>query len=307
LNHSGKNQEAFQTTLTEEGQEKLRQRAKNEVEDMVPGVDYMIKDAGCPWGSWLPHPDNGFTQKYRHTWVCVRCKRPRDPSFVRCPMPRRGSDEVDRNASLVMTYFHPFTLNPDMSAELVPFLGRLCPADKTWNDSFRFWLNGRILTSESNKYIHNFIVVTHVRPGDTEEEARSDEQVRDEELEVNKFSFAEVIKTRIGGAVAGENDEEAGDDSKDGARQAFAKAHKMWEIPPQSTPLRHTEPRPRTREAAPAVRSRGRVAEAGAHRSKKRVVAQRSFLLGRVQVHGARHLAVVAEEKKDTTKDESFD
>ena len=83
---------------------------------------------------------------------------------------------------------------------------------------------------------------TCVGPGDTEEEDRSDEQVSDEELEVNKFNFAEVIETRIGGAVAGENEEETGDDSKDGARQAFAKAHKMWQIPAQSTPLQHPEP-----------------------------------------------------------------
>lgn len=106
---------------------------------------------------------------------CLRCKRPCDPSFAHCPMPRRGSDEVDRNAALVMTYFHLFTLKPEMSAEHVPFLAGLCPEDKTCNDSLRFWLNGRILTEESNKYIRNFIVVTRVRPGDTEEEDRSDE------------------------------------------------------------------------------------------------------------------------------------
>jgi hypothetical protein len=85
-------------------------------------------------------------------------------------------------------------------------------------------------------------VVTRVRPGDTAEEDRSDEQVSDEELEVNKFNFAEVIKTRIGGAVAGANDEETGDDSKDGARQAFAKARAMWQFHSQSTPLQHPEP-----------------------------------------------------------------
>jgi hypothetical protein len=55
---SGKNQEAFRATLTEEGQEKLRQRVKREVEDLVPGVDYVIKDPGRPEGSWLPLPDN---------------------------------------------------------------------------------------------------------------------------------------------------------------------------------------------------------------------------------------------------------
>jgi hypothetical protein len=139
LNPSGKNQEAFHTTLTEEGQGKLKT------------AGYMIKDAGCPRGSWLPLPDNKVSQKCRHTWVFARSKRPRDPSFARCPMPRRGSDEVDRNAALVMTYFHAFALNPEMSAEHVPFLGRLCPADETWNDSLRFWLNGRILTEEFNE------------------------------------------------------------------------------------------------------------------------------------------------------------
>jgi hypothetical protein len=92
------------------------------------------------------------------------------------------------------------------------------------------------------KYIHDFKVVTRVRPGDTEEEDRRDEQVCDEELEMNKFNFAEVSETRIGGAVAGENEKEASDDSKDGARQAFAKARKLWQIPARSTPLQHPEP-----------------------------------------------------------------
>jgi hypothetical protein len=141
-----------------------------------------------------------------------------------------------------MTCFHPWTLNPEMSAEDVHFFGGLCPADKTWNDSLRFWLNGRILTEEFHKYIRNFIVVTRVRPRDTEEEDCSDEQVSDEELVVNKFNFAEVVETRIGGAVAGENEEGAGDDSKDGARQAFAKAREMWQILAQSTPLQRPEP-----------------------------------------------------------------
>jgi hypothetical protein len=117
LNPSGANQETFHTTLTEEGQEKLRQRAENEVEDLVPGVDYMIEDAGCPEGSWIPLPDNEFAQKYRRTWVFVKCKRPRDPAFAHCPMPRRWSDDVDRNAALVVADFHPWSLGPEMSAE----------------------------------------------------------------------------------------------------------------------------------------------------------------------------------------------
>jgi hypothetical protein len=51
LHPSGKNRSAFHATLTEEGQEKLWKRARSEVGDLVPGVDYMIEDAGCPLGS----------------------------------------------------------------------------------------------------------------------------------------------------------------------------------------------------------------------------------------------------------------
>jgi hypothetical protein len=109
-------------------------------------VGYVIEDAGRPLGSWLPLPDNELAPKYRHTWVLVGNERPTDPSFARGPMPRRGPDEVDRNAALVVTYFHFFTLNPGMSAEHVPFLGKFCAADRTWHESLRFWSNGRILT-----------------------------------------------------------------------------------------------------------------------------------------------------------------
>jgi hypothetical protein len=124
------------------------------------------------------------------------------------------------------------------------------------------------------KYIRNFIVVTRVRPGDAGEEDRSDEQVSDEELEVNKFNFAEVIKTRIGGAVAGENEEETGDDSNDGARQAFAKARKMWQIPAQSAALQHPEPGDLEAEKL----QKAFVSEAGVHRCEQRVARQKSFL-----------------------------
>jgi hypothetical protein len=126
----------------------------------------------------------------------------------------------------------------------------------------RFWLNGRILTEESRKYIHNFIVVTCVRPGDAEEEDRSDEQVSDEELEVNEFNFAEVIETRIGGVVAGEHEEETGDDSEDGARQG---AHDVANPGSERATAAPRSRRPRSRETAKGIRSRGRVSEAGVY------------------------------------------
>jgi hypothetical protein len=120
----------------------------------------------------------------------------------------------------------------------------------------------------------NFKVVTRVRPGDAEEEDRSDEQVSDEELEANKFNFAEVIETRIGDAVAGENEEEQRR-SKTGVRQGAKDVANPGSWHTTTTPRTR---RPRSREIAKSVRSRGHVSEAGVYRCEQRVVRQRSFL-----------------------------
>ena len=63
-------------------------------------------------------------------------------------MPRQGVDQQERNAALILTYFHPFTLNPDLGTEHVPFLGNLCTVGKSWHASLRQWFDGRILCEE---------------------------------------------------------------------------------------------------------------------------------------------------------------
>ena len=98
-------------------------------------------------------------------------------------MPRRGVDEQERNAALIMTYFHPFTLNPDLCSEHVPFLGNLCVAGKSWHDSLRHWFDGRLLCEETKRYVNNFLAVTRTRP-EEEEDVRSEEQFSDDELVV---------------------------------------------------------------------------------------------------------------------------
>ena len=40
----------------------------------------------------------------------MRNERPLVPSFHKTPMPDRKNEDKERNAMLVMTYFHPFTL-----------------------------------------------------------------------------------------------------------------------------------------------------------------------------------------------------
>ena len=96
-------------------------------------------------------------------------------------MPRRGSDVANRNAAIILTYFHPFTLNPDMADEHVPFLGNLCQSGKTWHESLLHWFDGHVLCAETKRYLDNFLAVTRARPED-EEEAHSDDELSDEEI-----------------------------------------------------------------------------------------------------------------------------
>lgn len=115
----------FHARLTEAGATKLEQQRQGEkTERLQGGRDYVVKDVSASKvSSWAPLPENDFTSTYRHNWVLERNNRPRDPVFFGCPMPRRGSEETERNAALILTFFHPFTLNSSIADEDVPFLG----------------------------------------------------------------------------------------------------------------------------------------------------------------------------------------
>ena len=100
---------------------KKARRQGDEAPHMLPGRDYKVKDEAPPEQGWIPFESNEFTNEYRHTWVLKRRVRPHDPTFLHCPMPRQGEGEEERNASIIMTYFKPFTLNPQWHIEDVPF------------------------------------------------------------------------------------------------------------------------------------------------------------------------------------------
>ena len=178
-------------------------------DELAPGEDYLIREDIAEDADWLSLPDTEFTRSYRHTWVLRRRKRPADPSFIHCPMPRRGNDQQERNAAIVMTYFHPFTLNPAFATEHVPFLGNLCTIQGSWHESMLHWFNGRILTEESKRYVNNYLAVTRARPDEAEDvDANSDDLISDEDYTVQAGDFENAIKTRIGSGRAQERDEE---------------------------------------------------------------------------------------------------
>ena len=152
--------------------------------------------------------------------------RPRDPTFAFCPMPRRGEGTQERNAAPIMTYFHPFTLNPDEADSDVPFLGNLCEAGRSWHDSMLRWFDGRIPCEETKKYVSNFLSVTRARPEDVDDD-HAEEDFSDEELIVNKHNFRDALKTSIGRGArnVNANEEEASGDDEGAPKSTLLKRY----------------------------------------------------------------------------------
>ena len=138
---------------------------------------------------------NDVTSANRQTLVLVKRRRPDYLSFLRCPMPRGGECEAERNVGLIMTYFHYFTLNFDWNMQDVPFLGQLCAVENPWQCNMLRWIDSRLLSAASFRYIQNVLVVTRVRP-EEESLANSDDLLSDEEFVLDNFSFSNAICAR---------------------------------------------------------------------------------------------------------------
>ena len=236
----------FPAKLTENGIQKIRKQKGDVAPILIGGEDYVLKT----WdrekhNTWLPLPDNDYTQEYRHDWVYVRNHRPTDPSFTGCPMPRRGAEEQERNAALILTYFHAFTLNPSFHSEHVPFLGKLCVAGKSWHASLLEWFDGRVLSEETKRDVSNFLVVTRARP-DEDDDIRSEDQFSDSELLVGEHNFEKIVKTRMGGGLSSKKDSDVNDLEKDDVGvlpstvEAFSLAQHFWPVPSAQTEMQRT-------------------------------------------------------------------
>ena len=90
----------------------------------------------------------------------------RDTFFKGCPLPKHQGGSSERNAKITMLYFHPWTLQDAGSDEHVPRLENLKETAETWDAALRYWLDGRIISQESKRYVSNFISMHRLRPGD---------------------------------------------------------------------------------------------------------------------------------------------
>ena len=204
---------------------------------LVPGEDYAIKEVWPKNGAWVTLPDIKATSGWRHDWVFARRSRPVDPHFARCPMPREGAGEVENNAALILTYFHPFTLDAVNSDEHVPHMNQLCKPGSTWQQTMLQWFNGNILCTEAKTYIDNFLAVTRARPFEDELLEHSEDNFSDEDLCVDKSNFDDVVKTRMGsgGAKKADSKDAANDMGNsqahpDAVVDAFNKAEQLWPV-----------------------------------------------------------------------------
>ena len=103
--------------------------------------------------NWLPFQDVPTLAKIRHKWILVRNERPKIPSFCRAPMPDKRNRDEERNARIVMTYVHPFTLQESVVDELIPHASRMRRGCESWTAALSMWFNGEVFTHESPNYI----------------------------------------------------------------------------------------------------------------------------------------------------------
>ena len=119
----------LQARLTEVGKSKLRE-AKNEKDvELITGEDYVVKEVDEETSCWLPFPECPATSTFRHEWVMVKNRRPVVPVFEGCPMLEYSGDTAERNARIVMAYFHPWVLDHAVSRDGVPHVTQLQSGD----------------------------------------------------------------------------------------------------------------------------------------------------------------------------------
>ena len=153
-------------------------------------------------------------------------------------MPRQSKEQEDKNASLLLTYLHPWTLCQDAADEHVVHLGQLCTPGLSWQQSLLRWFDGRVLCTEAKTYIDNFLAVTRARPFEEETLEHSDNEFSDEDLCVDKDNFAMVVKTRMGAgrkknlnAMGHHSDSENDVEHPEAVVEAFALADALWPVP----------------------------------------------------------------------------
>eukprot|EP00973_Karenia_brevis_P083864 11637158-Karenia_brevis.AAC.1 len=224
----------YQAKLTEAGVKKVTQSANGTEVKFFPLEDYIVKEEGATW--WLPFPDHPSLKNVRHAWILVRNDRPCNPSFHHAPMPKKQDTHEERNAMLLMAYFHPYTLLEDPKVAHVPHVRDLKKVSGDWSQALRQWLDGQVLTQEARRYIHNFLVVSQMRPVQTAEADNHSEDIfSDEDLDVSSHDIEELLRTCVGASHEKHVEEDytedlaANEDESQSSKMAMSRADQVWQ------------------------------------------------------------------------------
>ena len=166
---------------------------------LLAGEDSVVKEEGG--ANWLPFPDVSASAKIRHKLILVRNERPKIPSFCKAPMPDKRNRDEERNARIVMAYVHSFTLQESVVDELIPHASRMRRGCESWTAAPTTWLNGEVLTHESQHYIQNVLCVAQMRPEFILDANKNDEDLfSDEELDMETVELDALLRTHVGSA-----------------------------------------------------------------------------------------------------------
>ena len=136
-------------------------------------------------------------------------------------MPGGFRRNPERSARILLTYFHPWTLQSQNAVAHVPHVQELGQRN-AWASTCNEWLEGGILTEEMRRVITHFNSVTSLRPKSAEGVAGdSEDDVSDRELDLCEEDLENVLQTQPGGRSAAE-----GSDSP--AQVALHFVEKCW-------------------------------------------------------------------------------
>jgi len=220
----------FHAELTRSGYGKIEARATGNAEKLIAGLDYHLKTAPDD-GTWLAFPDVAETRQIRDVWIMQRLRRPRDPSFQGCPMPRSGEAHQERNAQIITGYFRPFTAYAAAADRHVRCWHGEGDTNVLWHAEMLQWFDGGVLTLQMQRVVQNFLAVTQARPVDgTQGEAHDEDIHQDEPAEVGTADLEDVLRTtrrRDGSDEESDSDVEAKQSRKQ-QEEAMALGRDVW-------------------------------------------------------------------------------
>jgi len=231
----------YHAMLTNSGKNKVVYAESEGVCKLEPGEDYVIKATGTH--AWAPLPDIPELQKIRHNWVIVRNERPRNPAFHNAPMPRHKTESIERNALLLLAYFHPCTLQANCHETFNPYVPDWKTEDTTWTSVCAAWFKKGVLCEEVQRYIQNFLSVSQMRNDYSPSEQNHDDDLFSEaELDEEDFGLQDLLDTKMGAVRGPSSDVEyASEDEENNAeisksQEACSLAEDVWHVPSEACP-----------------------------------------------------------------------